>query len=324
MRPLTMRKLALLIVCLLAIVANAGPYTDNRPIAFMELRNCKEAIEQQFNQARAAKHLPATQPASFDYMLGYTQYASTCIKVMKAKNCQGFILWDESIEPDAQHYWGDPRIQDPTFAPYAKTWFQIFIKAGLKTGVCLRPGLLMPNALGGYDRALPVDYSTDLNAKAVYARDNFGCSLFYVDSNLNPSGGAIHPSWLDALQLFGWDLSKNLFICEYCDPVPWQQPPFRANDYFDKAMRYRTYSQIPTPLDVDPARPSVLGVLPTYDPSRHDDLVKWIKAGGILMTYGWFDDGDQVVKLYQDAGVAGFAPTTQPTLSPTTAPATRP
>lgn len=167
------------------------------------------------NLVNADKTLNPAGLATFQTRL--LDRAKTAVANIQSLGGQGMVTWDVEGEWFFQPitYIGDPRLAE-TLAPEMATlvtyggrqipvidaYFQIFRDAGLKTGVCLRHQQLRTadnyTSLGGYpnhtwqagDATMypdPTRTAGDkiaaLIAKANYAHNRWGCTLFYVDSN---------------------------------------------------------------------------------------------------------------------------------------------
>ncbi len=108
----------------------------------------------------------------------------------KQTNAQGVIVWDiEGQEyPHATSYLGDPRSLPPEMEAAADEFFQVFRLVGLRIGVCIRPQCPTRPAYGdAVTQGDPADYAQVLIEKITYAKNRWGCSLFYIDSNGDPN-----------------------------------------------------------------------------------------------------------------------------------------
>jgi hypothetical protein len=131
-----------------------------------------------------------TTQASFE--AGFHSHIDASVRSCKSVNAQGLIVW--SIEGQYMghpiSYVGDPERHEQ-FAkevnrPLAKALFDKIQQAGLLPGVCIRPQRLSPtpgNVFGWWQYDLgDVDYMAELRRKITFARNEFGCRLFYIDS----------------------------------------------------------------------------------------------------------------------------------------------
>lgn len=130
--------------------------------------------------------------------------AHETVRVLKDMNSQGMIVWDSEGTkfPRAFTYYGDPRMTPDK----VDTFFTIIKAAGFQTGVCLRPDeikwmyneqwkMIVPEHLIA---ASPLE---NLIGKIEHARKKWGCTLFYVDSNVGVGLGAGSVNTIGAGQL---------------------------------------------------------------------------------------------------------------------------
>ena len=106
------------------------------------------------------------------------------------------------------------RLHDQTLAD---DYFKKFLDAGLRTGVCIRPQQLVVSADGSTAQQVPVaDPMQLLIAKATFAHNRWGTTLFYVDSNVN----ATDPNPIDAsiFQKLAATFPDSLFMPEHSNP----------------------------------------------------------------------------------------------------------
>lgn len=119
-------------------------------------------------------------------------HANNCIAGLKSINAQGLIVWDpEGTKfPRAYTYYGDPALSPEKVNPF----FSAIKAAGFRVGVCLRPDQIIMT----YNPTTSVDWAgmftpehyvvpfplQNLVSKVEYARQRWGCTLFYVDSNV--------------------------------------------------------------------------------------------------------------------------------------------
>ena len=119
-------------------------------------------------------------------------YADNCVVRMKKMNAQGVIVWDVEGEemPHAISYIGDPRTL-PKTAPemdrFADAFMKKFSDAGFKLGVTIRPTEVYQPGIAGkpaWDHRLVRDPVALMSAKIEYAQKRWGCTIFYLDSNV--------------------------------------------------------------------------------------------------------------------------------------------
>ena len=136
--------------------------------------------------------------------------ADGSIQVLKDIGAQGMITWDpEGEEFPGACYYGDPRLV-PKFAPEMEfkseagksvidEYFEKFRAAGLKTGVCLRPqDVAMIDGKPMHQAADDEQAARILRDKIAYAKQRWGCTLFYVDSTAT-AGRPFYPDVFKAV-----------------------------------------------------------------------------------------------------------------------------
>jgi hypothetical protein len=229
--------------------------------------------------------------------------ADSSVQVLKDTGAQGMITWDpEGEEFPGACYYGDPRLV-PTFAPEMESkddagksvideYFEKFRAAGLKTGVCIRP----------QDIAIidgkPVHQAADdqqavriLRDKIAYAKQRWGCTLFYVDSTAT-SGRPFYP---DVFKAVAQAFPDVLLIPE------------------NESMRYFAYSAplnsyvhhkiTSTPVGARLVYPKSFSVLMAPDGDQSEDqsaLLDAVRHGDILLFNGWYhsEGANKIKKLY--------------------------
>lgn len=119
------------------------------------------------------------------------------VAAAKEMDAQGILLWD--IEgnsfPHPTTYIGDPRlvgVMNPDFDAVADEGFKLIADAGLLSGVCIRPTQIVykkdADTVGhAYSPVLAANPEApaveQLATKIEYAKDRWGCRIFYVDTN---------------------------------------------------------------------------------------------------------------------------------------------
>jgi hypothetical protein len=232
--------------------------------------------------------------------------ADNSILVLKDAGAQGMITWDPEGEqfPGACYY-GDPRLV-PALAPEmefkgngAKSaigeYFEKFRAAGLKVGVCIRPQQIV--MVDGK----PVHQATDdehamqiLRDRIGYAKQRWGCTLFYVDSTAT-AGRSFYP---DVFKAVAETYPDVLLIPE------------------NESMRYFAYSAplnsyvhhkiTSTPVGARLVYPNAFSVLMAADgdqPEDHAALLNAVRHGDILLFNGWYHNAgvEKIKKLYEEA-----------------------
>jgi hypothetical protein len=237
--------------------------------------------------------------------------ADNSVQILKDTGAQGMITWDpEGEEFPGATYYGDPPLV-PTLAPEMEfkndgreslidEYFGKFRAAGLRVGVCIRPQQIV--MLGGK----PVQQLVDdehalqiLRDKIAYAKQRWGCTLFYVDSTYYvdlgaPIGRSLYP---DVFKTVAQTYPDILLIPE------------------NEAMRYFAYSAplnsymhhriTSTPAGARMVYPKAFSVLMAPDGDQPDDhaaLLNAVRHGDILLFNCWYPSPgtERIKKLYQE------------------------
>ncbi len=238
--------------------------------------------------------------------------ADNSIQVLKDTGAQGMITWDpEGEEFLGACYYGDPGLV-PTLAPEMEfknngaesvidEYFGKFRAAGLKVGVCIRPQQIA--MLGGKpvqqlvddDHALQI-----LRDRIAYAKQRWGCTLFYVDSTYYvdltaPAGRSLYPDVFKAVAQAYPDVllipeNESMRYFAYSAPL---------NSY----MHHRITS---TPAGARMVYPKAFSVMMAPDGDQADDhaaLLNAVRHGDILLFNCWYPSpgAEKIKKLYEEA-----------------------
>jgi hypothetical protein len=238
--------------------------------------------------------------------------ADNSIQVLKDTGAQGMITWDpEGEEFLGACYYGDPRLV-PTLAPEMEfknngaesvidEYFGKFRAAGLRVGVCIRPQQIV--MLGGKpvqelvndEHALQI-----LRERIAYAKQRWGCTLFYVDSTYYadltaPAGRPLYPDVFKAVAQAYPDVllipeNESMRYFAYSAPL---------NSY----MHHRISA---TPVGARMVYPKAFSVLMAPDGDQSDDhaaLLNAVRHGDILLFNCWYPSpgAEKIKKLYEEA-----------------------
>ena len=237
--------------------------------------------------------------------------ADDTIARLQQMNAQGMIFWNvEGEQYPYITYAGDPRVVGslaPEMDGIANEFFAKFTAAGLRTGVCLRPSRIVPGFPGNghvwdHDN-YGFDVLTNLSDKINYAKNRWGCTLFYVDSNVEwvfDNAGNFVPRLIRA-SLFASLQALHpevLVIPEIPRTAYWAATaPYRevaSGGFYETAARSRA------------AYPQALTVIEPKDcdwVANHTALVNAVRGGDILLFRSWYPDSGnpQVQAIYAEA-----------------------
>ncbi|MBM3499422.1 MAG: hypothetical protein FJX74_12210, partial [Armatimonadetes bacterium] len=228
------------------------------------------------------------------------QWGRQSVEVIKGVGGQGMIVWDiEGQEyPHAISYLGDPRSLPPEMEPVADEFFRLFTAAGLRTGVCLRPQLPVRAAYGdGVHQIEVADPLANLDAKLTHAKQRWGCTLFYVDSNGDPNV----PLPVGVFRELASRHPDVLLIPEHENAA-----------YYACTAPYSDYAnlkQLGTPAFVRRIYPEAFSFLYVGhgDPAvARRELVEAVRQGDILVVHGWYaaDSHAAIREIYAEAAKA--------------------
>ncbi len=308
--------------------AAANPFqlnwNDRRPIGALALAEPPGSAYNTPNNPRGwnpKDGLPvdASTPAGVaDLRSRMLAFADRSIAILKDRDAQGMITWDiEGAEyPHATTYIGDPRLitnLGPEMDGVADAYFQKFRNAGLRVGICIRPQQLRNNSGNGGDIlpstpkssiSNPGQFDTaiynQLINKIDYAKNRWGCTLFYVDSNL----GGKHINDILAIKAVAADRPDVLLMPEhggfsyYAYSAPFSDLSGTAvNGTFPGTPPdvRRTYPNAFSAIKID----DHLSVLDSIRPQ----VVDAVQKGDVLIFNAWYesDESNRVKSIYAEA-----------------------
>jgi hypothetical protein len=233
--------------------------------------------------------------------------ADNSIKVLKDVNAQGMITWDpEGQEFLGSCYYGDPRLT-PVLAPETESkddrgmsavdeYFDKFRRAGLKVGVCLRPQqITMMDGKPVQGAANNQQAAQVLKDKLAYAKERWGCTLFYIDSTVAVTANSLDPDVFKAVA----DAYPDVLL------IP-ENESMRYFAYSAPLNSYVHHKVISTPAGARMVYPRAFSVLMAPDgdrPEDHDALVTAVRDGDILLFNGWYNNEGvaKIKRLYEEA-----------------------
>ncbi len=246
-----------------------------------------------------------------DFRVAMLARADEIVARLGQMNAQGMIFWNvEGEQYPYITYAGDPRViasLAPEMHGIADEFFAKFISAGLRTGVCLRPSRIVPGFPGNghvwdHDN-FGFDVLANLSDKITYAKTRWGCTLFYIDSNVDwivNNYGVFTPRLLRssiyaALHALHPDV---LIIPEIPRTGDWASAaPYREINSGDfTSTRARSHA-------VYPQSRTIIEPKETDWIANHALLVDAVREGGILLFRCWYSDPPNVFikSIYEEA-----------------------
>jgi hypothetical protein len=292
-------------------------WTDRRPIAqvFFESDNTNGGLNPR-KWFDGSQRVDTTTPAGvkrFQKMV--FERAHAALDRMKAMNAQGVITWDiEGAQFPASTYMGDPsqlvtadpaQSVAPEMAEISDRYFKIFRDAGYRVGVTIRPQRVITQryASGHVTNAWENDDDWDwkssppagiqafwqqqLAAKIRFARQRWGATLFYIDSNGDPGS----PVSFLVMRNLAAEFPDVLLIPEqstmgyYSATAPYRQLDMLSPANIVSPLIRETYAipngQSPCFSVINPTIESMTRCWP--------QLVQEIRDGDILFFRAWYD-----------------------------------
>jgi hypothetical protein len=249
---------------------------------------------------------------------------------LKKMNAQGVITWDlEGAEFANATYMGDPakvatadaaQSVAPEMAGVVDEYFKIYRDAGYRVGVTIRPQrvLLQRDGSGRVAQAwqnddnwfgkgdapgdLQVFWQHELEAKIRFARERWGATLFYIDSDAAWGG----PMSFLIVRNLAAEFPDVLLIPEhstlgfYGACAPYRQLNMLSAENITPAVVRRTYTgaggRSPCFSVINPTLESISRCWP--------QLVQEMRGGDILFFRAWYDAEElpAIRRAYEEAG----------------------
>lgn len=294
-------------------------WPDRRPINRLFFRG-GAPTEEIIAYYQDPENNPKPQPGDEKKQEGILQGIRRGVAAAKEIDAQGLIIWN--IEggsfPHPTTYIGDPRVVDifnPDFDAVADEAFKMITDAGLHAGVCIRPTQIglkkrkdKPDTVGHAFTPVLEKYDEEpfvnqLGAKIKYARDRWGCTIFYVDTNFVWRPRGPEEKWsAGMIQAEVWRKLLERF------PDVLIIPEFGYPQYFASVAVYKEYD-----MGFRGAGPAVrrtypegfhAAVIEDADPHEKFDLmVRNVREGNSLMTfaYSMTRNARAQVNIYKEA-----------------------
>ncbi len=300
------------------LMQNVRAWQDRRPIAqiFLAGDNTNHGLNPR-KWFDASRHINVTTPGGvkrFQRMI--LDLARETVKRMKSMNAQGVITWDiEGAQFPNATYMGDPtklatpdpaQSVAPEMAAIVDQYFKIYRDAGYRVGVTIRPQKVMfeRDAAGrivnawefeddwhaGIDPPANLEdfWQQQLEAKIRFARERWGATIFYIDSNGAPGS----PVSFLVMRNLAAEFPDVLLIPEqstmgyYSACAPYRQLNMLAPNNIMSPLVRETYP------GADGRSPCFGVINPTIDSMNRcwPQLVREVRAGDIL----FFRDGTTI------------------------------
>ena len=237
------------------------------------------------------------------------KFADNSIQVLKDIGAQGMITWDpEGEEFGGEVYYGDPRLV-PTLAPEMEfkndgvksvidEYFEKFRAAGLKVGVCIRPQqIAMRDGWPVHQLAEDEQAAQILRERIAYAKQRWGCTLFYVDSTATVYG-SINPDVFKAVA----DAYPDVLLIPENESMRYFAYSAPLNSYMHHEI---TSTPVGARLVYPKAFSVLMGMRSGNRPEDHAALVSAVRRGDILLFDCWYmsEGAMKIKKIYEEAGV---------------------
>ncbi|HUA58246.1 MAG TPA: hypothetical protein VML19_05805 [Verrucomicrobiae bacterium] len=220
--------------------------------------------------------------------------ADSTVAILRNMNAQGAITWDiEGQEFPAASYAGDPRLfakLAPEMAGVADEYFRRIREAGFRVGVTVRPQQIVFDDQHRASEVEVPDPGRLLEEKIRWARERWGATLFFVDSN----GGPSRPLDAAVLEKVAADIPDVLLV-----------PEHKNVRYFAFSAPYFSLRDglVSTPAVIRAVYPNAFSFVNTADGpivKRRDELTAAVKQGDVLLYRSWYEDpaNAEVKSLY--------------------------
>jgi hypothetical protein len=314
------------------VMAPIREWSDRRPIAqvFFESndtnggRNPRKWFD-------ASQHVDVTTPGGIKrFQSMVIERAHAAVAHMREMHAQGVITWDvEGAEFPASTYMGDAsklatanpaESVAPEMAAIVDKYFKIYRDAGYRVGLTLRPQrvLMERDASGHVTNAWenddnwdwksdpPADlqafWQKELENKIRFARQRWGATLFYIDSNGDPGS----PVSFLVMRNLAAEFPDVLLIPEqstmgyYSATAPYRQLNMLAPNEIVSPVVRRTYP------GANGHSPCFAVINPTIESMTRSwpQLVQEIRDGDILFFRAWYDAPElpAIRQAYKAAG----------------------
>jgi hypothetical protein len=292
-------------------------WLDRRPILRLYFGGGTTAEEALKNLQNPDAVVPPTPDPKFREQI--LKKFSAAVESARAIDAQGYILWDLEGDtfPHATTYIGDPRLirlLDPQMDLVIDEGMKLLKDAGLHVGLTLRPSRVIfdeQKKTASHSYTVAAEPFRELDAKVQYARERWGATMFYIDTNFfwRPYGeqkvwkaGQIAPDVWQRLQA---KYPDTLFIPEFGNPVDFTYTaPYGEADMGDWG----------TPELVRAIWPESFKIIVIEDADpyhQYDQFVETVRQRNPLMTFPGGPDAPYTAaagRIYEEAALLDAGP----------------
>jgi Concanavalin A-like lectin/glucanases superfamily len=297
-------------------------WTDHRPIAMMFLASSGvTAYPANFNKWIVnGGNVDCSTPGGLTaFQNQVLAMADTAVSITTSHGAQGMILWDIEGQRDGPTYYGAPELCNEitegeiesmvtvggVSMTLAKAYFKKFTDAGLRVGVCIRPsdchydpGTTNPKYWTNVQAATEAEALADMTTSIQYAIDNWGCSLFYIDSTVTDD-----PAGMQYIGVDTWKALRatfpNVLLC----------PENQMMGSYSQTAPLDSYAHTGFTKTQDKVRRVWPGAFminicnTTIVPEDEAAIQQGMREGDIYMFNGWYNSpvADKIYELYSGA-----------------------
>ncbi len=293
-------------------------WPDRRPIGALFISRAHQSLEENWPKNPRgwlnAKDLDiTTEEGRAEFKDRVMKWAGNVARIGKEMNAQGVVLWDPEGQeyPHMTSYLGDPRSIPEEMDAIIDEFFKTIRDAGLRTGVCIRPQRPMRPAYGPMVQQIgfkdPQARLANLSAKIEYAKERWGCTLFYMDSNVVYAGDPVkipgvsgYSAYIDA------DVLRALTLKHPDVLIMPEWECLRTYAYTAPYDQLNYNKRVTPPEDVRLTYPDAFFVnrVDAKSAAEHrEGLVSSVEQGNILYYSGWYGakENDIVKAVYAEA-----------------------
>lgn len=297
-------------------------WPDRRPVGRVFMSSAYEAHQSETNP-RGWFNNPKIDVVSGEGRAEFRKevlaWADRVIRMSRMYDAQGVIVWDIEGQqfPHATSYIGDPRALKelaPEMDAVADEYFKAIRDAGFRVGICIRPSIIRvkrneDGELTARQGNMGFDMVKNMSDKIKYARDRWGCTLFYLDTNSRwyfdrdkqARSERLPPAWYYQLHKQHPDvliIPEHESLAVFGATAPYGETrPHRFGNTFATSQRVLNY--YPDAFMVISATEKEL-----KDQAKRKRIVNGVKRGDVLFFDAWYDNrkNRMIREVYEEAG----------------------